>query len=268
MTQLATVIVELRGPIAFVTLNRPESANVLNLQMGRDLLDAALLCGRDPAVRAVVLTGAGKHFCFGGDLRGMMGSGQGDGQGEAVASDAYLRELTSDLHQAISLFTRMDAPVIAAVNGTAAGAGVGLVAMADLAICAESTKFSLAYTGVALTPDGSTSFFLPQTLGNKRALELLLTNRALTAREALDWGLVNQVVADAEVLSTALRSRWRNAGGGPRGAFGKVKRLAAREWCARDAAGDRERDHRAAGHHRRRAGGRESAFVEKRKARD
>jgi 2-(1,2-epoxy-1,2-dihydrophenyl)acetyl-CoA isomerase len=222
VTQLATVIVELRGPVAVVTLNRPESANVLNLQMGRDLLAAALLCGRDPAVRAVVLTGAGKHFCFGGDLRGMMG----EGQGEPVASDAYLRELTSDLHQAISHFTRMDAPVIAAVNGTAAGAGVGLVAMADLAICAESTKFSLAYTGVALTPDGSTSFFLPQILGSKRALELLLTNRALTAREALDWGLVNQVVADAELPGAALALAERLASG-PRGAFGKVKRLVA-----------------------------------------
>jgi 2-(1,2-epoxy-1,2-dihydrophenyl)acetyl-CoA isomerase len=222
VTQLATVIVELRGPIAFVTLNRPESANVLNLQMGRDLLDAALQCGRDPAVRAVVLTGAGKHFCFGGDLRGMMG----EGQGAPVASDAYLRELTADLHQAISLFTRMDAPVIAAVNGTAAGAGVGLVAMADLAICAESTKFSLAYTGVALTPDGSTSFFLPQILGNKRALELLLTNRALTAREALEWGLVNQVVADGDLAGAALALAERLAAG-PRGAFGKVKRLVA-----------------------------------------
>jgi len=120
----------------------------------------------------------------------------------------------------------MDAPVIAAVNGTAAGAGVGLVAMSDLAVCAESAKFALAYTGVALTPDGGTSFFLPQILGHKRAMELILTNRALSAREALDWGLVNQVVADTEVLGTAMALAERLAAG-PLRAFGKAKRLVA-----------------------------------------
>ena len=124
-------------------------------------------------MRAVVLTGAGKNFCFGGDLRGMLGKGK--------AADAYLRELTTYLHEAISHFVRMDAPVIAAVNGTAAGAGVGLVAMADLAVCAASAKFNLAYTGVGLTPDAGTSFLLPRAIGAKRAMELFLLNRSLTA---------------------------------------------------------------------------------------
>ena len=212
----STVDVEARGPIAIVTLNRPESANTLNLRMGMDLLGAALACERDPAIRAVVLTGAGKNFCFGGDLRGMMS--------EAGAVDAYLRELTSYLHSAISHFVRMDAPVIAAVNGTAAGAGVGLVAMADLAIAAEGSKFTLAYTGVGLTPDGSTSYFLPRIIGAKRAAELVLTNRTLSAAEALGWGLVNQVVPDPDVLTEALRLAERLAKG-PKGAFGKAKQL-------------------------------------------
>jgi 2-(1,2-epoxy-1,2-dihydrophenyl)acetyl-CoA isomerase len=215
---MSSIDLKRQGRVAVVTLNRPDNANVLDLPMGRELLEAALSCGRDPGVRAVVLTGAGRNFCFGGDLRGMIA------QGGAV--DAYLRELTSFLHQAISHFVRMDAPVIAAVNGTAAGAGVGLVAMSDMAVCAESAKFSLAYTGVALTPDGSTSFFLPQILGHKRAMELILTNRALAAREALDWGLVNQVVADAEVLDTAMALAERLAAG-PLRAFGKAKRLMA-----------------------------------------
>ena len=214
----STVKVEMHGAVALLQLNRPESANTMNLAMGRDLLEAALRCERDAAIRAVVLTGAGKNFCFGGDLRGMMS--------ESSAVDAYLRELTSFLHAAISHFVHMDAPVIAAVNGTAAGAGVGLVAMADMAICAESAKFSLAYTGVALTPDGSTSYFLPRLIGAKRAAELVLTNRAITAAEALDWGMVNKVVPDATLLDEAIALATKLAAG-PQHAFGKAKRLLA-----------------------------------------
>lgn len=213
-----TVQVESRGPVAIVTINRPDLSNTLNLQTAMDLLAAAMTCGRNSAVRAVVLTGAGKNFCFGGDLRGMLNKGK--------SADAYLRELTTYLHEAISHFARMDAPLIAAVNGTAAGAGVGLVAMADLAICAESSKFNLAYTAVGLTPDAGTSFLLPRTVGTKRAMELLLLNRALTAPEALSWGLVNKVVPDAELMSESLKLADRIAEGATR-AFGRTKRLVA-----------------------------------------
>jgi 2-(1,2-epoxy-1,2-dihydrophenyl)acetyl-CoA isomerase len=211
-----TVLVEIRGEVAVLTLNRPENANTLDLDMGRDLLAAALRCSGDPAVRAVVLTGAGRNFCFGGDLRGMVSG--------STPVEPYLRDLTSHLHAAISQFMRMDAPVVAAVNGTAAGAGVGLVAMADLAIAGEGSRISLAYTGVGLTPDGGTSFLLPRAVGAKRASELILTNRALSAAEALEWGLVNQVVADAEVFDAALKLAGKLAAG-PRAAFGKSKRL-------------------------------------------
>jgi len=109
-----TVLVDVRDGVATVTLNRPEGANALNMAMGRDLLEAALRVEGDAAVRAVVVTGAGKHFCFGGDLAGMSKEGAGVG--------AYLNELTTNIHGAISCFTRMKSPVIAAVNGTAAGA--------------------------------------------------------------------------------------------------------------------------------------------------
>jgi 2-(1,2-epoxy-1,2-dihydrophenyl)acetyl-CoA isomerase len=120
----------------------------------------------------------------------------------------------------------MDAPLIAAVNGTAAGAGVGLVSMADLAICGESSKFTLAYTGVGLTPDAGTSFLLPRTIGTKRAMELFLMNRSLTAAEALNWGLVNDVVPDAELMSEAVKLAEKLADGATR-AFGRTKRLVA-----------------------------------------
>jgi len=213
-----TVEVESRGAVTVITLNRPDSANTLNLQMAMDLLAAAMTCGRNPSVRAVVLTGAGKNFCFGGDLRGMAAKGK--------SADAYLRELTTYLHEALSHFVRMDAPVIAAVNGTAAGAGVGLVAMADLAVCAASSKFNLAYTSVGLTPDAGTSFLLPRAVGAKRAMELLLLNRTLSAEEALSWGLVNQVVPDADVVDQAMRIAEKLADGATH-AFGHAKRLLA-----------------------------------------
>jgi len=213
-----TVDVEKRGAIAVVRLDRPDANNTINLELSMDLLAAALACERDPAIRAVVLTGAGKHFSFGGDLRGMLNKN--------ATIDAYLRELTTYLNTAIARFMRMDAPVIAAVNGTAAGGGVGLAAMADLSIAADNARFNLAFTGVGLTPDTGTSFLVPRAIGAKRAMEMLLLNRAVTAQEALSWGLVNQVVPAAELLETAIALANRLASG-PTKAFGQTKRLMA-----------------------------------------
>jgi 2-(1,2-epoxy-1,2-dihydrophenyl)acetyl-CoA isomerase len=201
--------------VALVTLNRPESSNAINLQMAMDLLAAAMTCSRNNTVRAVVLTGAGRNFCFGDDLRAIAAEGVDGG---------YLRELTGYLHSAISHFVRMDPPVIAAVNGTAAGAGVGLAAMADLAVCGKSSKFSVAYTNVGLTPDGGTSFFLPRVIGARRTMELLLLKRQLVAEQALDWGLVNEVIEDEELLEYALELGAQLASGAT-GAFGLSKRL-------------------------------------------
>jgi 2-(1,2-epoxy-1,2-dihydrophenyl)acetyl-CoA isomerase len=211
-----SVLLDVADGVATVTLNRAEGANALDMKMGRELLEAALSCEADPAVRAVVVTGAGKHFCFGGDLRGMADKGDTVG--------GYLNELTTYIHSAISAFTRMRAPVIAAVNGTAAGGGVGLVCMTDLAIAGRGSKFSLAYTGVGLAPDCGTSFLLPRIVGRRRAMELLLTNRTLSAEEALDWGLVNQLVEDAEVLTQARALAARFAVG-PTDSYAAVKRL-------------------------------------------
>ena len=208
-------------------------------------------------MRAVVVTGAGKHFCFGGDLRGMAD------KGDAVGG--YLNELTTHIHSAISAFTRMRAPVIAAVNGTAAGGGVGLVCMADLAIAGRGSKFSLAYTGVGLAPDCSTSFLLPRIVGRRRALELLLTNRTLTADEALDWGLVNQVVEDAEVLAQARALAARFAAG-PTDSYAAVKRLI--EAADPGLEGQMAREGRAIAAQALHSNGVEGvrAFLEKRKA--
>jgi len=251
-----TVQVDTRGAVALVTLNRPDNGNALNLQMAMDLLAASLTCARNAAVRAVVLTGAGRNFCFGGDLRAMAS--------RDTAEVDYVRELTTYLHAAISQFVRMDAPVIAAVNGTAAGAGVGLVAMADLALCGRSSRFNLAYTNAGLTPDAGTSFLLPRTLGVKRTMELLLLNRTLPAAEALSWGLVNEVVADEQLLARAVEIA-ETLAQGARGAFGATKRLIAHSLGALESQMVLESETIAAHAVGPEAGEGVSAFLEKRR---
>jgi 2-(1,2-epoxy-1,2-dihydrophenyl)acetyl-CoA isomerase len=155
-------------------------------------------------------------FCAGGDL--------GAFSDAADAAPRLLKEMTIHLHAAISRFSRMDAPVIGAVTGIAAGAGFSLVAAMDLAIAGESAKFTMAYTRAGLTPDGSSTWFLPRLVGTRRSLELMLTNRLLKAPEALEWGIVNQVVPDDAVLDTATQLATQLAQG-PMGAFGVTKRL-------------------------------------------
>jgi 2-(1,2-epoxy-1,2-dihydrophenyl)acetyl-CoA isomerase len=218
MSDSAIVRLEVRDHIAHLTLARADAANTMNLQFGREFLAAAIAIRTDPRVRAVLLTGEGKNFCFGGDLRGMVASG-GD-----VA--AFLTELTTNLHAGMAHLLRASAPVVAAVNGTAAGAGLGLVLAADLAIAARSAKFAPAYTGVGLTPDASTTFLLPRAVGYKRAMELFLTNRVLDAEQALDWGLVNQVVENDQLSDTAAALVARLAAG-PTHAYGALKALIA-----------------------------------------
>jgi 2-(1,2-epoxy-1,2-dihydrophenyl)acetyl-CoA isomerase len=132
--------------------------------------------------------------------------------------------MAGDLHMGLSRLARSTAPVIAAVNGTAAGAGFSLVMAADLAIAAERAVFTMAYTRAGLSPDGSSTFYMPRKIGDRRARELMLTNRVLKAAEALEWGIVNQVVADDEVVATATALAEEFAAG-PTLAYGAVKSL-------------------------------------------
>ncbi len=214
--QYANLIFDVRDNVAHITLNRPEAANSINREMASDLMHAVMQCGEDPVIRAVVITGAGRIFCSGGDLKGFAA------QGEHLPY--YLKEVTTYLHAAISRLVRMDLPVIAAVNGNAAGAGMALACACDIVIAAESTRFTMAYTRVGLTPDGSSSYFLPRIVGLKRALELALTNRVLSAQEALQWGIVTRVVPDADLLAQANALALQLAAG-PKKAQGASKRL-------------------------------------------
>ena len=167
-------------------------------------------------MRAVILTGAGKMFSGGGDLKSF--AAQGD------ALPGHLKEVALYLHAAISRFVRMDAPVIAAVNGTAGGGGMSLCLFADVVLAAESAKFTLAYTRAGLSPDGGSTYFLPRLIGLRRALELALTNRVLTAKEALEWGMVTKVVPDSELQAEAQALAGQLAAGATR-ALGAAKRL-------------------------------------------
>lgn len=211
-----TLRLERKGPVATLTLARTSHANALDLTMSQDLLHAAIELDEDPDVRAVILTGEGKMFCAGGDLAGMKAAG--------ARAPAYIKELAGNLHLAISRLARMRTPVIAAVNGTAAGAGFSLVCATDLAIAAESAKFTMAYTGAGLSPDGSSSYFLPRIIGQRRTTELMLTNRVLNSELALEWGLVNQVVPLDELMPTAEQLAEQLASG-PTFAYGVVKKL-------------------------------------------
>jgi 2-(1,2-epoxy-1,2-dihydrophenyl)acetyl-CoA isomerase len=209
---------EIREHVAHLTLTRGDAANTLNLESGREFVAAAYAIRKNSDVRAVLLRGEGRNFCFGGDLRGMVAAG-GD-------VNAYLTELTTDLHAGLMHLARANAPVVAAVQGTAAGAGLGLVLAADLAIAGKSAKFTAAYTAVGLTPDAGSSFLLPRAVGYKRAMEMFITNRVLDAQLALEWGLINQIVEDAQLADTATALVARLASG-PAGAYGTVKRLLA-----------------------------------------
>jgi 2-(1,2-epoxy-1,2-dihydrophenyl)acetyl-CoA isomerase len=211
-----TIRLDIRERVAHLTLVRADAANTMNLQFGREFAAAAYAVRKNSDVRAVLLRGEGKNFCFGGDLRGMVAAGGN--------VNAYLTELTTEVHTGLMHLARANAPVVAAVQGTAAGAGLGLVLAADLAIAGKSAKFTAAYTAVGLTPDAGSTFLLPRAVGYKRAMEMFITNRLLDAEQALDWGLVNQIVDDEQLTETAEAMAQRLAAG-PTGAFGTVKRL-------------------------------------------
>lgn len=220
---MSNLLLERTEGIVEITLNRPESGNALTPDLTDELADVANQCVGDASVRAMIITGSGRMFCAGGDLAAMADAGDG--------CHATLLRMTQGLHMAISRFVRMNAPVVMAVNGTAAGGGFGLAISGDLILAGESANFLLAYTNAGLSPDSSSSWFLPRKIGQARASELMLTNSLLTAEQALDWGLINRVVPDAELMDEA-RELAAKLASGPTLAYGKVKRLLAESFTS------------------------------------
>lgn len=212
-----TINFEMRGAVAWLTLNRPKAFNALDLTMAKELCTLSIQLGEDANVRAVVITGSGDSaFCAGGDVAGFAA--------QVDKLPSLLKEMTTYLHMAISRFAWMRAPVIAAVNGVAAGAGLSFVACTDLAIATEGATFTSAYTKIGLSPDGSSTYYLPRIIGTRRTAELYMTNRVLNAQEALDWGLINQIVPAAD-LTTEVEKLVSKLADGPTEALGAVKKL-------------------------------------------
>lgn len=219
--EYTTLLFNVRDKVAHITLNRPDAANSINEEMGKDLMHAALRCDEDPEIRSVLISGAGKIFSGGGDLKAFLSKGD--------QLPYHVKEITTYLHAAISRFTRMDAPVVAAVHGAVAGAGMSIAIACDIVVAAETTRFTVAYTRAGLVPDGSSTYFLPRIVGLKRALELTLTNRMFSAQEALQWGLITRVVPDHELL-TQSRAIAVQLANGPTQAYGLSKQLLHSGW--------------------------------------
>ncbi len=215
-----TILFDIEENIATLTLNRPEAMNALNPQLGEDLVDAVIRCRADSNVRAVVVKGAGRGFCAGGDLKAF---------GDFLRTDPVtaFRTLAMRLHAGIIELRRMEKPVIAQVHGVAAGAGMSLALACDLTIAAESAQFIMAYTRVGLSPDGSSTYFIPRLVGPKKALEIFYTGDAIPAPEALRLGLVNRVFPDDD-LEKETRALAQRLAQGPTLALGRAKELVYR----------------------------------------
>ena len=184
------------GGVGTITLNRPDAMNAFDIALKEALPPVLKAASQDPAVRAVVLTGAGRAFCVGQDLRE-------HAQLLEAGDPRPLNTVTEHFNPIVMLLARMPKPVIAAVNGAAAGAGAALAFACDFRVAAESAKFSMAFTGIGLVPDSGASWTLQRLIGYPRALQMLFSPEPVPAAQALDWGLVTSVVPAEQVLPTA-----------------------------------------------------------------
>ncbi|MGA9748336.1 MAG: enoyl-CoA hydratase-related protein [Nocardioides sp.] len=210
------VRLDIADGVATITMDRPEAMNSLDVATKVSLLDAVTRAAQDDAVRCVVLTGSGRAFCVGQDLKEHIGL-------LADGSDALFTTVPDHYNPIVHALLTMPKPVVAAVNGVAAGAGCSLALAADLRILADTAGFNLAFTGIALSCDTGSSWTLPRIVGRAKALELLYFPRTIPAAEALELGLATKVVPadDLAAETTALAGR---LAAGPTVAFGAVRR--------------------------------------------
>jgi 2-(1,2-epoxy-1,2-dihydrophenyl)acetyl-CoA isomerase len=182
---------QVESSVARIALNRPKSGNAIDLTVARALLDAAIRCDGDAGIRCVVLTGAGKYFCVGGDIEAFASAEEG--------TAAFLGSLADTVHKAITRLSRMPKPLVVLVNGPAAGAGLSLAILGDIVLAARSAHFTAGYTAIGLNPDCGLTWWLPRVIGLRKAQELILTNRRVAAAEAAAIGLITREVEDGEL---------------------------------------------------------------------
>jgi len=214
------LIVEKNGPIATLTMNRPESRNALSIQMREKLFDAMVDIETDDNIRCVVVTGTGDHFMAGGDVIsfGEIAKKPADERGKMFEQRIH------NLHPTIFTMRRMQKPIIASVKGAAAGFGLSLAMACDMVIAADTSFYTLAYIGIGTTPDGSGTYSLPRMVGLKKAMEIAMLGDRFDAAEAHRLGLVNYVVPEADIEAETEKLAQRLASG-PTVAIGITKRM-------------------------------------------
>jgi 2-(1,2-epoxy-1,2-dihydrophenyl)acetyl-CoA isomerase len=221
MSEYETVNVHREGAATTIELNRPESLNAWNAQLGHDLLAAITAVAEDDGVRAVVITGAGRAFSAGADLRDLSGREARTPEGHPDVRKA----LTERYHPIITTIRTMPKPVLAAVNGPAVGIGLSLALASDLVVAAESSYLLLAFVNIGLVPDGGSSLFVPTRVGFARATEMAMLGERIPAPQAHDWGHVNRVVPDDAFASEVAALRDRLAAGPTRSYAGAKRQL-------------------------------------------
>jgi len=203
--------------VATLTLNRPEASNGMNIALMRALHEAVMRCHADPRVRVVHLRGNGPNFCAGGDVREFASKGEQLGD--------FLREVTAYLQMAVGVLIRLNSIVVTEVHGYAAGGGgLGLVCASDIVIAGKSAKFLAGATRVGMAPDGGASVILPRLVGFRRAADIVISNRAVAAEEALSIGLITRLAQDEELAADARTLALNYAKGAPK-AMAAAKRL-------------------------------------------
>lgn len=211
-----SMTLEIADGVATVTLNRPDAGNAFDVTMTDDLLELTTRLSREPDLRCVLLRSTGP-FTVGGNIKFL-------GPQDDTERAATLHRMIGDYHVALDRLASLDAPLVAAVSGSAGGGGLGLVCAADVAIAADDAAFALGYAALGMTSDGANSWYLPRLIGLRRAQQMFLLNKRLTAAEALEWGLVSTVVPAAEVDAEASRIAVKLAAG-PTRAFAAMRRL-------------------------------------------
>jgi 2-(1,2-epoxy-1,2-dihydrophenyl)acetyl-CoA isomerase len=224
-----TINVSILDGVASLELNRPETLNAWNPTFGRELHAALRAVAEDESARAVVIVGAGRGFSSGADLKDVSG-----GSLTPSGRPDVRRTLSEVYHPIMHTIREMEKPVVAAVNGPAVGIGCSLALCCDLILAAQSAYFLLAFVNIGLVPDGGSSLFVPARIGVARASEMMLLGERVAAEQALEWGLVNRVVADEQLRAEAAALAARLAAGPTRSYVGSKRLLNARVYAGMD----------------------------------
>jgi 2-(1,2-epoxy-1,2-dihydrophenyl)acetyl-CoA isomerase len=220
--EVRTIDYTVTGAVATVCLNRPDVRNAIDMRMAEETLDAARRIASDDSIRAVLICGNGPALTVGGDIE-YFPTGSGDQFG------ALLAQMTTPFHEAFRVLSRIDVPIVTAAHGAVAGGGLGYVYAADLVIAAEGTKFVTAFAALGLSGDGGGTWHLPRLIGPRRAAEAYLRNRPIDAAEALQWGLINEIVP-AEQLRSRAEAVARELAAGPTRGYARMRALLRDSW--------------------------------------